>query len=142
MTDDHRRSSRESRRFTDRLDRPTTILEAGVTVRGTLTGCGGVELAGTLEGSVEAAGLVRIRPGATVRGRVTALAAVVEGRVEGDIEVTGSLELRAGCHVIGDLAASAVAVAEGAFLDGRITMGEACPDREQVSFVERRGAPD
>ena len=135
-------SPRRSRRFTDRLDRPTTILEAGVTLRGTLTGCGGVELAGVLEGDLEAAGLVRVRPGATVTGRITAHAAVIEGRVEGDIEVTGALELRPGCHVVGNLSAAAVAVAEGAFLDGRISMAGAPAEREQVSFVERRGVSD
>lgn len=135
-------SPRRSRRFTDRLDRPTTILEAGVTLRGALTGCGGVELAGVVEGDVEAAGLVRVRPGAKVAGRVTAQAAVIEGTVEGDIEVTGALELRPGCHVVGNLSAAAVAVAEGAFLDGRITMGGAQAEREQIAFVERRGEPD
>jgi len=139
---DRRDSDSPARRFTERFERATTILESGVKIRGTLTGCGGVELGGVLEGDLEAAGLVRIRGSAAITGRVTAAAVVIEGRVDGDVHVTDAVELRPGCHVVGDLTAASVAIADGAFFDGRITMGGAAADRDDVSFTERRGAPE
>jgi cytoskeletal protein CcmA (bactofilin family) len=139
---DRRDSDSPARRFTERFERATTILEPGVTIRGTLTGCGGVELGGVLEGEIEAAGLVRIRDTARVTGRISAAAAVVEGSVDGDIDVAGALELRPGCRVVGDLTAASVAIGDGAFFDGRIAMGGAATSRDDVSFTERRGTSE
>lgn len=139
---DRRDSDSRARRFTDRYDRPTTMLESGVTIRGSLTSGGGVELGGVLEGDLEAAGLVQVRDSAKVTGRLIAAAAIVSGRVEGDIVVTGALELRAGCHVVGDLTAASVAIADGAFFDGRITMAGSPAARDGVSYTERRGTSE
>lgn len=139
---DRRDPAGRARRFTDRFDEPTTILEAGVTIRGSLSGCGGVELGGVLEGDIEAAGLVRVRNSAKVTGRLIAAAAIVSGRVEGDILVTGALELQSGCHVVGNLTAASVAIADGAFFDGRITMAGSPAARDDVSYSEQRGSDE
>lgn len=136
-----RESPGRGRRFTERLDAPTTILEAGVTIRGTVSGRGGVELGGAIEGDLESGGLVHVRPGARIAGRLIAAAAVVEGAVEGDIQVAGTVELRAGCQVLGDLVATSVAIADGALFDGRITMAGASTRRDEVTFRERRQPP-
>lgn len=139
---DRQDSNSKARRFSDLFDQPTTVLESGVIIRGTLTGRGGVELGGVLEGDLEADGLVRIGDSAKVTGRVTAAAAIVAGHVEGDVTVSGALELQAGCNVVGDLTAASVAIADGAFFEGRITMGGADASRDDVSFTDRRGSSE
>ena len=50
--------------------------------------------------------------------------------------------LRPDCHVEGNITAGSIAIAEGAFFEGTITMGADEVDREAVAFEEKRGATD
>jgi cytoskeletal protein CcmA (bactofilin family) len=97
-----------------------TVVGHGMHLEGDLSSAGVVVVAGLVDGSVESERLVRILPGGVVRGPIRASSAVIEGAVDGDIEVEDQIELAPSGRVRGDVSGPRVAVAEGAYLKGRL----------------------
>jgi cytoskeletal protein CcmA (bactofilin family) len=121
----------ESRRFwTDEL----SYVGPGLVLEGTLRADGPVAVAGRVQGEVVSAGLVRILPGGVVSGPVEGLAALIEGRVEGSVTVHEAAEIAAQAQIIGNLEGPSLAIAEGAYVAGRVD----ATSRHPVIFVERR----
>jgi cytoskeletal protein CcmA (bactofilin family) len=121
----------ESRRFwTDDL----SYVGPGLVLEGTLRASGPVAVAGRVQGEVVSAGLVRILPGGLVSGPVEGLAALIEGRVEGSVTVHEAAEIAAEAQIIGNLEGPSLAIAEGAYVAGRVD----ATARHPVIFVERR----
>jgi cytoskeletal protein CcmA (bactofilin family) len=133
-----KRPATRHRRFTDVRAPVAILIGPDVTVRGEITGNASVDFAGTLDGDLVTDGLVIIRPGGRVTGRIQATAVVVQGRVDGDIHASGRVELGQSCSVEGDIFAATVAIADGARYDGAIAMAGSATSREQVAFVEKR----
>ncbi len=105
-------------------ERITSVVADGVSLRGKLTGAGGVRIEGAYEGDIELDGLLVIGP----TGRVTcpqlkARHVIVAGAMRGDI-LAEKVEIRAGGRVWGDVTTVAMATEEGAFLRGQIQMEE------------------
>jgi cytoskeletal protein CcmA (bactofilin family) len=133
---------RQRRRFTDGEVACETIVAAGVSILGELRGRSGIELKGTIEGIIDVEGLLWLRPGARVTGNISAIDVLVEGEVVGDISAREKIELGATSRVIGDLRAQALAIADGGFFEGHITMAGSPGAREAVTFQEKRSATD
>lgn len=106
---------------------PAPLLPAGAAFEGLVTFRGAARVEGELTGRVMARGRLEIGPGARVRARVDVDELVVEGELEGELRVRVRAELRASARVRGRLDAPRVAIAEGAFLEGRCRTGAACP---------------
>jgi cytoskeletal protein CcmA (bactofilin family) len=124
------------------MSAPETILGSGLRLVGEIRGGDSIEIAGTVEGRVATKGLCRIRATGRVQGRLSAAFVVAEGHVEGRISARRKVELRATAHVNGDIHAQGVAMAEGAYFDGRIHMTGSGEGGSQESFQEkRRGHP-
>ena len=130
-------SAPPARRFTD-AERPATTLGPRLTVRGSLSGQGAVEVAGSFEGPIDVEGLCHIGEGARVVGTVTASDAVIEGELQGRLVVRGRVELRATAKVRADITARTVAIADGCFFDGRVHMTGSDAPGQATSFRERR----
>jgi cytoskeletal protein CcmA (bactofilin family) len=77
-------------------------------------------VAGRVDGEIVSDELVRVMPGGVVKGPIRAEAVLVEGAVDGDIIVAGQIELARTGRVRGDVTGPRVAVAEGAYLKGRL----------------------
>lgn len=106
------------------LERVTSVLGAGISWKGSLTGSGGVRIEGAFEGEIALRGLLVV--GET--GRVTceqlkANVVIVAGAVRGNITAE-KVEIRATGRVWGDVVTAAFATEEGAFLRGQIRMEE------------------
>lgn len=106
------------------LERVTSVLGAGISWKGSLTGSGGVRIEGAFEGEIALRGLLVV--GET--GRVTcehlrANVVVVAGAVRGNITAE-KVEIRSTGRVWGDVVTAAFATEEGAFLRGQIRMEE------------------
>ncbi len=131
---------RPERRFTDRLSHPETFIAPGMRLIGDMHGSDSVEIGGSVEGHVSTGGLCRVREGASLRGKLRAGFAVLEGRVEGQIDVRRKVELRGAAHVKADIQAEGVAIAEGCFFDGRVHMvgGGGAEEEASRSFQEKR----
>jgi cytoskeletal protein CcmA (bactofilin family) len=106
------------------MDRVTSVLGAGTSFNGRLSGSGGIRIEGAFEGEIELRGLLVIGES----GRVTceliqAAIVVIAGVVKGNINAE-KVEIRATGRVWGDVATAAFSTEEGAFLQGQITMTE------------------
>jgi cytoskeletal protein CcmA (bactofilin family) len=106
------------------IQRITSVVADGISLRGKLNGAGGVRIEGAYDGDIELDGLLVIGP----TGRVTcpqlkARHVIVAGALRGDI-LAEKVEIRAGGRVWGDVTTVAMSTEEGAFLRGQIQMEE------------------
>jgi cytoskeletal protein CcmA (bactofilin family) len=106
------------------VERITSVVADGISLRGKLNGAGGVRIEGAYDGDIELDGLLVIGP----TGRVTcpqlkARHVIVAGAMRGDI-LAEKVEIRAGGRVWGDVTTVAMSTEEGAFLRGQIQMEE------------------
>jgi cytoskeletal protein CcmA (bactofilin family) len=124
-----------ARRFTDSLDLHSTFVGPGTRIEGDLTSDGPVDVAGTLDGEVRVNGHCRVREGARVTGRLEAKTLVVEGEVSGPEVVADKVEIGSTGRVKSSLQARVVAIADGAFYEGEVRMGDA---GAPLTFTEKR----
>lgn len=97
----------------------------GIQVTGDISFSGQLFIDGSVEGNLTTeTGTLIIGKGGTVRAKVMAERCVVQGTLIGDLIATGSVEIsETGC-VKGTVAAPTLMLAEGAVVDGQVTMGQ------------------
>lgn len=93
-----------------------SILSADLTITGSITSDGEVQLDGVVEGDVRA-GSLSIGEEATVKGEVVAESVVIRGRVEGSVRAR-QVQLAATARIEGDIVHATLAVESGAYFDG------------------------
>ena len=135
---DSRKTTRQHRRFTDATRSCESIVGPGVSITGDLHGKTDMECRGTIDGNLELDGFLWLCSDGRIEGNISATNLLVEGTVRGNIRVDGKAELRSSCHVEGDIVARGVAIAEGGYFEGTITMEGRSSSREEVEFKERR----
>lgn len=123
-------------------ERVTSVLGAGITWHGQISGAGGLRIEGSFEGEIALRGLVVI--GET--GRVTceqlrANVVIVAGAVRGDI-IAEKLEIRSTGRVWGNVVTAAFSTEEGAFLRGQVRMEERVEVLEPAAPPEPAPAPE
>ena len=111
-----------------------SIISADMTINGTLTSTGDIQIDGRVEGDVRSVGLV-IGDKAEIHGEILAEDVTVRGRVIGRIRARKVL-LAATSHVEGDILHEAFAVESGAFFEGNCRhsdnpLGEGVADAAQ-----------
>lgn len=95
-----------------------TVISAGVSVNGIVTGCGDVEVCGTLTGEIVLAeGDVTVRNGGTVDGRIRAESITVEGTVKGRCEGKSVQITESGC-LRGECCVTTLSIAHGGLFSG------------------------
>lgn len=116
--------------------RPTgkieTVIGPGVSIKGILTGKGGVRVEGIFEGKVDIEGpLVVGDQGKVLSEEIHAPSVVVGGTVQANVKAERVQILRSG-RLYGDVTTSNLSTEEGGFLKGTIRMPEeptATPDK-------------
>ena len=103
-------------------ERISSVIADGVSLRGKLSGTGGIRIEGAFDGEIDLDGLLVIGPS----GRVTckelkAKNVIVAGAMRGNIEAD-RVEIRSTGRVWGDVITTAMSTQEGAFLRGQIRM--------------------
>ncbi len=99
-----------------------TVVGKGICIRGEITGSAPIEVWGTIEGVAGTEGLFCVRKGGKVGGEIAAAEVVVEGEVEGTISAEHKIELQPTCKVRCSITAQKVAISEGAFFEGKVSM--------------------
>jgi cytoskeletal protein CcmA (bactofilin family) len=127
-----------ARRLSDTVAAPSTVITAGIHITGEISGDDPVHLAGTLEGSSTVSGLYCVREGGRVLGEITAPTIVIEGEVSGPSLVAEKVEIGSLARVRANLRARTVAIAEGAFFDGQVSMEGRDGPLVTFSFKEKR----
>jgi len=106
------------------LERVTSVLGAGITWNGNLSGFGGLRIEGAFEGDITLRGLLVVaESGRVTCPHIRANQVIIAGAVRGDITAK-KVEIRSTGRVWGDVVSEAFATEEGAFLRGKIRMEE------------------
>lgn len=112
----------ESASLPSPVTRVTSVLGSGITLKGTISGSGGVRVEGTFDGEISLRGMLVVgENGRVTCEHVRAQVVIVAGALRGDITAE-KVEIRKTGRVWGDVVTAAFSTEEGAFLRGQITM--------------------
>ena len=124
-----------SRRVRDRASGPATLISEGCKITGMITGEGDFQISGTVDGDCDLSGTVTLSRDGLWVGTIRAGNVIVAGQVEGDIDSRGHVEITETARISGTVSGEAIAVAEGAVVEGVMkTTG----NTEPKEFVEKR----
>jgi cytoskeletal protein CcmA (bactofilin family) len=125
----------QSRRLRDRSAGPATLISEGCKISGLITGNSDFQISGEIDGDCDLEGTVTLAKDGIWTGTIKAGNVVVAGRVDGDIVASGMIEITATARITGTVSGEAIAVAEGAVVEGVMkTTGRSDPQE----FVEKR----
>jgi cytoskeletal protein CcmA (bactofilin family) len=114
-------------------DDDTTVISRGMSFEGEIKAKAAVVIGGQVAGRIDSDAMVRVLLGGVVQGPITAESVMIEGAVDGDVTAREQFELGATGRVRGDVVGARLAVAEGAYMQGRMraTEGSVKRFREQ-----------
>ena len=123
------------RRLRDQSAGPPTLINEGCKISGLVTGGGDFVVSGEIDGDCDVEGTVTLAKNGLWSGTIKAGNVIIAGQVEGDIVALGRVEITDTARISGTVAGEAIAVAEGAVVEGVMqTTGKSDP----VEFVEKR----
>lgn len=123
------------RRLRDRSSGAATLISEGCKVSGTITGSCDFQVSGQVEGDCDTDSLLVLAKSGLWTGTIRAGSVIVAGHVEGDIIARGNVEIMDTARITGTVSGEAIAVAEGAVVEGIMkTTGRS----EPTAFVEKR----
>jgi cytoskeletal protein CcmA (bactofilin family) len=111
-----------SREPVSRVGRKTTLIAAGATLVGEISGETDVMIEGTVEGKVHPSQDVIVGEAGVVRGEIDARNVRVAGRVQGNVRGKESVEILATGSLEGDVSSPGMVIGDGAFFKGRVEM--------------------
>ena len=123
------------RRLRDKSAGSATLINEGCKITGTITGSGSYLITGEVDGDCDLDGTITLANNGLWKGTIKAADVIVAGHVEGDIVAAGKVEITDSARITGTVSGEAIAVAEGAVVEGVMkTTGPAQPHE----FVEKR----
>jgi cytoskeletal protein CcmA (bactofilin family) len=123
------------RRLRDRSSGAATLISEGCKVSGIITGSCDFQVSGQVDGDCDIDSMLVIAKSALWTGTIRAGNVIVAGHVEGDIIAKGNVEIMDTAKISGTVSGEAIAVAEGAVVEGVMkTTGQS----EPTAFVEKR----
>ena len=127
------------RRLRDRPAGAATLISEGCKVTGVLTGDCDFQINGEVDGDCEIESTITLAKSGLWAGTIRAGNVIVAGHVEGDIIATGRVEITDSAKITGTVSGEAIAVAEGAVVEGVM---KTTVQPEPVEFVEKRHSDD
>ena len=123
------------RRLRDQSSSAATLINEGCKISGVVTGTGNFLITGEIDGDCDITGTITLAKNGLWKGTMKAADVIVAGHVEGDIVAAGKVEITDTARITGTVSGEAIAVAEGAVVEGVMkTTGPA----EPLEFVEKR----
>ena len=123
------------RRLRDRPSGAATLISEGCKLTGVLTGNCDFQINGEVDGDCEVESTITLAKSGLWTGTIRAANVIVAGHVEGDIIATGRVEITDTARITGTVSGEAIAVAEGAVVEGIMkTTGQP----EPTEFIEKR----
>lgn len=125
----------KNRRLRDATSGPGTLISEGCKVEGILRGAGNFMINGEVDGECDVDGTVTLARGGKWKGVLRANSVIIAGTIDGDIIAAGQVEISDTAKISGTVSGEAIAVAEGAVVEGVMkTTGQSDPQE----FVEKR----
>lgn len=112
-----------------------TVIGPGARLEGLLVSGGSLRIEGEIKGEIRAEGDVIVAESARVEADVHAQGVRVDGEFTGNMEVSGRVQLGGSARVQGNISCRALAVVEGATLNGQTSM-EAEPSASVIPLPE------
>lgn len=132
-------NDKKFRRLRDRTSGAPTLINEGCKITGVISGSGDYQVSGEVDGDCDIDGTVSLARDGLWQGTIKASNVIISGHVEGDIVAQGKVEIANSARITGTVTGEAIAVAEGAVVEGQMkTTGQPAP----VGFVEKRGNDD
>lgn len=100
-----------------------TVLGRGARLEGDFVISGSIRIEGRFKGKIAAEGAVTLSPGSEVEADIEGEDVSVGGRLRGNIVAKNRAEVTASGRLQGNIASKALVVADGAWFNGRSTMG-------------------
>lgn len=123
------------RRMRDRSSGAATLISDGCKISGDITGKGDFWVNGEIVGDCDIDGTVTLAGSGFWQGAIRADNIVIAGHVEGEIAARGKVEITDTARISGTVSGEAIAVAEGAIIEGLMkTAGRS----EPLEFIEKR----
>ena len=123
------------RRLSDQPSGPATLISKGCKITGMISGEGDFQISGEIDGDCDLKGSVSITKSGYWKGSIRAGTIVISGTVDGDIESSGHVEISDTAKISGTVTGEAIAVAEGAVVEGVMkTTGRS----DLLEFKEKR----
>lgn len=123
------------RRMRDQSSGKATLINEGCRISGEVSGEGDFIVNGEVAGDCDINGTVTLARNGFWQGSLTASNVIVAGQIEGDITASGKVEITDTARISGTVTAEAIAVAEGAVVEGAMkTTGQSKP----LEFKEKR----
>ncbi len=107
---------------------PLTVIAKNVVVTGDLVAEGDVVIDGSLKGSLKTNGSIKIGNGAVIEADIEAKTGIIAGKIVGKIIIHEFLELQPTAGINGDITVGQIAIAQGANINGAITMVRKQPE--------------
>lgn len=129
----------QNQRLSDSLADPgvKSVITPDTAITGDIRGQGDLHLEGQLTGNIDIDGLLFIGKKAFFKGEARVANMVIEGRVEGQLHASTKIEIRCSGNIVGTIVCQKIAIAEGAFFDGKIKTHKGKPLTPDY-FVEKR----
>lgn len=125
------------RRMRDHPSGKATLINEGCKISGEVSGDGDFIINGEVAGDCDINGTVTLARNGFWQGSLQASNVIVAGQIEGDITASGKVEITDTARISGTVTAEAIAVAEGAVVEGAMrTTGQSKP----LEFKEKRDA--
>lgn len=123
------------RRMRDKTSGNATLINEGCKIDGEITGSGNFQINGEVVGDCNINGTLQLAGSGYWQGSIRADNVIVAGQIEGDITANGKVEITNTAKISGTVTGEAIAVAEGAVVEGVMkTTGQS----EPLEFVEKR----
>ena len=123
------------RRVRDQSSDKATLINEGCKISGEITGSGDLIVSGEVAGDCDITGTVSLSGNGYWQGTIRADNVIIAGQVEGDIAANSKVEITETARIVGTVTGEAIAVAEGAVVEGVMrTTGRSDP----LEFVEKR----
>jgi cytoskeletal protein CcmA (bactofilin family) len=111
-------------------------LGPGTKINGKLTFDGQATIDGEVDGEIVAQAQITVGQQATVKGKVSAVSILVQGKVMADVVAEKRLEIQPPGSVVGDVTTQSLVIGDGAVLEGHISMkkneGRVLPLRQEA----------
>ncbi len=119
----------------DQSSGKATLINEGCKISGEISGNGDFVINGEVSGDCDVSGTVSLAQNGFWQGTICADNVIVAGHIEGDITAGGKVEITNTARISGTVTGEAIAVAEGAVVEGAMkTTGQS----EPLEFVEKR----
>jgi cytoskeletal protein CcmA (bactofilin family) len=123
------------RRVRDQSSGKATLINQGCKISGEITGDGDVVVNGEVAGDCDIQGTLSLASSGYWQGSINAANVIVAGHIEGDISAEGKVEITHSARITGTVTGGAIAVAEGAVVEGVM---KTTVQSEPLEFVEKR----